>query len=228
VMIDRTFGDAGAGRDIVDRRVRKAARREEFSGRVFDAANGRGTPLGLAYHPANLALDEQTDSLYLQTRSLFVERAVTRDEIMKIYRAHVEAELAHDSAGAASTYLPDGTYRHMPTGLFFRGRDQVMLQYAASYLNFPDQTFEIEGEVIEGDTLVHWATLHATAKGPFLGLPPTGKRIALPFVARIEFRDGAMAGETLWYDMLSLCEQAGYSPDAVRAASAAARERFAA
>jgi predicted ester cyclase len=153
---------------------------------------------------------------------------VTRDEIMKIYRTHVEAELAHDSAGAASTYLPDGTYRHMPTGLFFRGRDQVKLQYAASYVNFPDQTFEIEGEVIEGDTLVHWATLHATAKGPFLGLPPTGKRIALPFVARIEFRGGAMAGETLWYDMLSLCEQAGYSPEAVRAASAAARERFAA
>jgi steroid delta-isomerase-like uncharacterized protein len=153
---------------------------------------------------------------------------VTRDEIMKVYRAHVEAELAHDSAGAASTYLPDGTYRHMPTGLFFRGRDQVALQYAATYLNFPDQTFEIEGEVIEGDTLVHWSTLHATAKGPFLGLPPTGKRIALPFVARIEFRDGAMAGETLWYDMLSLCEQAGYSPDAVRAASAAARANFAA
>jgi predicted ester cyclase len=80
--------------------------------------------------------------------------------------------------------------------------------------------------VIEGDTLVHWATLHATANGPFLGLAPTGNRIALPFVARIEFRDGAMAGETLWYDMLSLCEQAGYSPEAVRAARAAARARF--
>lgn len=152
---------------------------------------------------------------------------MTRDEIMKVYREHIDAELAHDSARAASTYLPDGYYRHVPTGLHFRGRDKVQLQYAASYVNFPDQTFEIESEVVEGDVLMHTATLHATAKGPFLGLPPTGRRIALPFVARIEFRDGAMAGETLWYDMLTLCGQAGYDVNAVREASAAARQRFA-
>jgi predicted ester cyclase len=227
-MIDRTFGDAGARRDVVDGRFREAAYGKQLARGVLDATHGSRAPFGLAYHSADPALDEQTAGLYLQTSGLFVERSVTRDEIMKIYRTHVEAELAHDSAKAASTYLPDGTYRHMPTGLFFRGRDQVKLQYAASYVNFPDQTFDIEGEVIEGDTLVHWATLHATAKGPFLGLPPTGKRIALPFVARIEFRDGAMAGETLWYDMLSLCEQAGYAPEAVRKASEAARARFAA
>ncbi|HEY1707807.1 MAG TPA: ester cyclase [Rhizomicrobium sp.] len=152
---------------------------------------------------------------------------MTRDEIMKVYREHVAAELAHDSVKAASTYHPDGTYRHMPTGIFFQGRDAVRLQYAASYVNFPDQIFEIEGEVVEGTTIVHWSTLRATAKGPFLGLPPTRRRIELPFVARIEFRDGLMAGETLWYDMLTLCEQAGYDPEAVRKASAAARAQFA-
>lgn len=85
-------------------------------------------------------------------------------------------------------------------------------------MNFPDSTFEIEGEVVEGDTIVHWSTLHATAKGPFLGVRPTGRRIALPFVARIDFRDGLMAGETLWYDMLTLCERAGYDPAEVRRA----------
>jgi predicted ester cyclase len=152
---------------------------------------------------------------------------MTRDEIMSVYRKHVAAELAHDSAAAASTYVADGIYRHMPTGLVFRGRSAVQLQYAASYVNFPDQTFEIEGEVVEGDTLVHWSTLHATAKGPFLGIAPTDRRIALPFVARIDFRDGLMAGETLWYDMLTLCEQAGYDPGAVAKASAAARAQFA-
>ena len=153
---------------------------------------------------------------------------MTRDEIMQIYNRHVAAELAHDSAMAASTYLPDGYYHHMPTGLLFRGRDAVALQYAASYASFPDQTFDIEGEVIEGDVLVHWATLRATVKGPFLGLPPTHRRIALPFVARIAFADGAMAGETLWYDMLTLCEQAGYAPEVVRAATEQARQRLAA
>jgi len=153
---------------------------------------------------------------------------VTRDEIMRIYREHIAAELAHDSVRAASTYLADGYYHHMPTGLRCHGRGQVRLQYAASYVNFPDQSFEIENEVVEGNVLMHSATLYGTARGPFLGLPPTGRPVALPFVARIEFRDGAMAGETLWYDMLTLCEQAGYDPDDVRRASAAARARFAA
>ena len=55
---------------------------------------------------------------------------MTRGEIMKVYRKHVEAELAHDSDGAASTYLADGYYHHMPTGLMFRGREAVALQYA--------------------------------------------------------------------------------------------------
>ena len=153
---------------------------------------------------------------------------MTREEIMLVYRRHLDAELAHDSAAAASTYVSDGYYRHIPTGISFRGRDQVALQYAASYVNFPDQTFEIESEVLDGSTLIHAAVLHATAKGPFLGLAPTGRRIALPFVARFEFRDGAMAGETLWYDMLTLCEQAGYAPDDVRKAAVGVRARFAA
>jgi predicted ester cyclase len=152
---------------------------------------------------------------------------MTRDEIMKVYRAHLEAEFAHDSAKAASTYLPDGYYIHMPTGLTFRGRDKVALQYAASYVNFPDQTFAVENEVLDGHVLMHSGVLHGTAKGPFLGLNPTGRRIALPFVARFAFRDGAMEGETLWYDMLTLCDQAGYDVDKVRTASAAARARFA-
>ena len=151
---------------------------------------------------------------------------VTRDEIMRIYRIHVDAELAHDSARAASTYCPDGTYRHMPTGLVFKGREAVRLQYAMSYVSFPDQGFDIAREVLDGDTLVHWGTLTGTAKGAFLGLPPTGRPIALPFVAAIEFRDGATAGETLWYDTLTLCEQAGYPFEAVQQASSEARRRL--
>jgi hypothetical protein len=37
-----------------------------------------------------------------------------------------------------------------------------------------------------------------------------------------------MAGETLWYDLLTLCDQAGYDVAALSAATKMARERFAA
>src|SRR5262249_50919130 len=43
---------------------------------------------------------------------------------------------------------------------------------------------------------------------------------ARPAVAAvIEVRDGRMVGETLHYDLDTLCRQAGYSVDAVRAAA---------
>jgi hypothetical protein len=55
--------------------------------------------------------------------------------------------------------------------------------------------------------------------GSWLGLGPTHRRLDLPFAAVIEVRDRRMVGETLYYDLDTLCSQAGYSVDAVRAAA---------
>jgi hypothetical protein len=44
--------------------------------------------------------------------------------------------------------------------------------------------------------------------------------VTLPFSARIEFQDGAMVGETLWYDLATLCEQVGVPVEPVRAVAA--------
>ena len=76
-----------------------------------------------------------------------------------------------------------------------------------------------EGEAVEGATYLHWGRLQGTVAGSWLGLPATNRRLDLPFAAVIEVRDGLMVGESLYYDLDTLCAQSGHSVEAVRAAA---------
>lgn len=145
---------------------------------------------------------------------------MNRDQLLEVYHRHVAAEQAHDHSGAAATYVEHGYYRVTAFDFMFRGRAAVAAQYATLYAAFPDARFEIAGEVVEGAQLFHWGVMHATATGSFFGQPPTGRKVASPFAARFEFTDGAMLGETLWYDVATLCDQVGVPVAEVRKVAA--------
>jgi steroid delta-isomerase-like uncharacterized protein len=134
---------------------------------------------------------------------------MTRNELHEVYQNHLAAEQRRDAEAAAATYVEHGYYRVVPLGFDFNGRAAVAAQYATVYAAFPDFRFDIEGEIVESPQLFHWGTMRATATGEFFGLPPSGRSVALPFSARFEFGDGAMLGETVWYDLATLCDQVG-------------------
>lgn len=141
---------------------------------------------------------------------------MTHDEMRRILNQHLDAEARHDPVAAAATYADDGYYDVAALGVRFQGRDAVAMQYAASFAAMADSLATIEGEVIEGNRLVHWGTFRGTVTGDLLGQPPTGRSIALPFVGIIEFAAGKMRGERVYYDLATLCDQAGLRVDAVR------------
>jgi hypothetical protein len=58
--------------------------------------------------------------------------------------------------------------------------------------------------------------LRGTSRGDWLGVPPGGGTFAVPFANVVPFYDGLMAGEIIYFDLATLCEQAGISLDAVR------------
>jgi hypothetical protein len=144
---------------------------------------------------------------------------MTSQEIRKIVGEHLNAEARHDAEAAASTYAPHGYYHHVPLGLLLEGREAVAAGYASSLAAFPDSEISNEGEVVEGNHYVHWGRFRGTLTGSWLGLPPTNRRLDLPFVAVIEVREGRMIGEALYYDLDTLCTQAGHTVEAVRAAA---------
>jgi steroid delta-isomerase-like uncharacterized protein len=143
---------------------------------------------------------------------------MTSQEIRKIVDEHLNAEARHDAEAAAATYAPHGYYHHVPLGLLLEGQDAVAAGYASSFAAFPDSEISNEGEVVEGNHYVHWGRFRGTLAGPWLGLPPTNRRLDLPFAAVIEVREGRMIGEALYYDLDTLCTQAGHTVEAVRAA----------
>ncbi|MGH7788730.1 MAG: ester cyclase [Candidatus Binatia bacterium] len=146
---------------------------------------------------------------------------MTHDEMRRLVAAHMDAEARHDAVAAASYYVDDGYYEVTALGLRFDGRAAVAMQYAASDAAMPDSRVTMDGEVIDGDRLVHWGTFHGSVTGALLGQNPTGRTVALPFIAIIEFAGGRLRGERLYYDLATLCDQAGIKLGAVREAAGA-------
>jgi len=148
---------------------------------------------------------------------------MTPQEIRKIIDEHLNAEARHDAAAAAATYAPHGYYHHVPLGLLLEGQEAVAAGYASFFAAFPDSEISNEGEAVEANHYVHWGRFRGTLTGSWLGLPPTNRRLDLPFAAVIEVREGRMIGEALYYDLDTLCSQAGHTVEAVRAAADAIR-----
>jgi SnoaL-like polyketide cyclase len=67
------------------------------------------------------------------------------------------------------------------------------------------------------DVMVVWGTLEGTSGGEWMGVPPSGRSFAVPFSNITPFREGLMAGESIYFDLATLCEQAALPLDAVRA-----------
>jgi len=144
---------------------------------------------------------------------------VTPDAMRAVAERHVAAENAGDVGGAVATYADDCFYENVALGIRFAGKSAVGAQYAALFAAVPDGRLRLEGEAFGPDVLVHWGTFEGTVTGEFFGLAPTGRRLALPFVAILFFADGRMRGERLVYDLATLSEQAGFPLDAVQASA---------
>jgi steroid delta-isomerase-like uncharacterized protein len=147
-----------------------------------------------------------------------------REEMLRLFEAHREAEAARDIDGILNTFVPDPFLENMALGLRSDGRDAVRAAYEMQFFSaFPDLAPDDEGMAFGDETAVVWGTLRGTSRGEWLGVPPGGRSFVVPFANVVPFRDGLMAGEIIYFDLATLCEQAGIELDAVRAAAAARR-----
>jgi len=142
---------------------------------------------------------------------------MTAVEMKRVHDAHVAAENRRDAEAAAATCHPEGFIENVALGVRFQGHAQIKAQYAALFAAFPDAELVAEGEAFGPDVLVTWGVFRGTMRGPFFGVSATGRRIALPFVNVVPFRDGLMLGERAYFDLATLCAQAGVALDDLRA-----------
>ena len=77
---------------------------------------------------------------------------------------------------------------------------------------FPDIQWTLEEIVAEGDKVAARFTMRGTHKGPFFGVPPTGKSIAVAAMNLYKFADGRIVEEFGQPDLLGLLQQIGAVP----------------
>jgi steroid delta-isomerase-like uncharacterized protein len=147
---------------------------------------------------------------------------MSNEEMQRLFERHRDAEAARDYDGILATFVEDCFLETRPLGLRVQGRAAVRTAYEEGFFAaFPDLAPEDEGQAMGDDVLVVWGTLRGTSGGEWMGVPPSGRSFAVPFANVTPFRDGLMAGESIYFDLATLCEQAALPLDEVRAGARA-------
>jgi steroid delta-isomerase-like uncharacterized protein len=147
-----------------------------------------------------------------------------RAEMLRLFEAHREAEAARDIDAILATFAEDCFLETIPLGLRSEGKDAVRAAYEMQFFSaFPDLAPEDEGMAYSDDAIAVWGHLRGTSRGEWLGVPPGGGAFTVPFANVVPFRDDLMAGEIIYFDLATLCEQAGIPLEDIRTAAAARR-----
>lgn len=77
---------------------------------------------------------------------------------------------------------------------------------------FPDIQWALKETICEGDKIVARFEARGTHKGPFMGIPPTGKEVCMVALNIYRFQDGKIVEERGQPDMFGLMVQIGAIP----------------
>jgi carboxymethylenebutenolidase len=140
----------------------------------------------------------------------------TQQAMLELWKLHMRCEFETCSAeGTLATMVPDGSVTHVPVLTGGDGRDELRDFYATHFIPKmpPDTTIAPISITIGEDRLIEEIIFQFThtIEMDFMlpGIPPTGKRVELPVVVIVEFRDGKIAGEHIYWDQASALVQIG-------------------
>ncbi len=136
-----------------------------------------------------------------------------------LFRSHREAEARRDYDAIMKTFTEDCYLETVPLGTRSEGQAAARSAYMGYFTAFPDLTPDDRGMAFGEDAMVAWGLLRGTSGGDWLGVAPSGGSFAVPFTNVAVFKGDLMLGESIYFDLATLCEQAGLALDEVRAAA---------
>jgi steroid delta-isomerase-like uncharacterized protein len=117
---------------------------------------------------------------------------------------------AGDKEGYLGSYSDDVTlYGYGPVPMKL---EQLKQFYAIIWSAFSDNRIELEGMIEEGDKVAARFTMTATHSGDFMGIPATGKKIAMSGITMVRVANGKIAERWSSADMLGMMQQLGAIP----------------
>ena len=140
----------------------------------------------------------------------------TEEILSSVWDQHVGSEFAAKSADQAlETMTAEPYVNEIPLMIGARGRDGVRDFYSNHFVSqFPPDIEVVpvsrtigQGQVV--DELIMRFTHSIGMDWLLPGIPPTGKRVELPFVAIVKFEGDKIAHEHLYWDQASVLVQVG-------------------
>ena len=139
-----------------------------------------------------------------------------QQEMSDLWDAHMRSEFEAPSVEETLDTMVDEPYvNHVPVLTGGVGLDEVRRFYAERFI--PKQPPEVEivpvSRTVGADRIVDeliYGFVHSIEMDWLLpGIAPTGKRIEAPMVVVVQFRDGKIAHEHIYWDQASVLVQAG-------------------
>jgi steroid delta-isomerase-like uncharacterized protein len=149
---------------------------------------------------------------------------MSQEKMQRLFERHREAEAARDFDAILATFVESCFVETVPLGLRSEGKAAARAAYEGYFTAFPDLAPDDEGLAFADNVIVAWGVLRGTSGGDWLGVPSTGRSFAVPFVNVAPFQDELMAGESIYFDLATLCEQAALPLDDIRTAARARAE----
>jgi carboxymethylenebutenolidase len=142
--------------------------------------------------------------------------SAAQKSLSQLWEEHVRHEFAtHNTEDTLDTMVEDAYVNHIPVLTGGVGRDELREFYSKRFIpRMPPDTEMIPiSRTIGNDQLVDemvFKFTHTIRMDWMLpGIAPTGKRVEVPLVAIVQFRDGKLAHEHIYWDQASVLVQLG-------------------
>jgi len=118
----------------------------------------------------------------------------------------------NDWSAAAESYHEDVVVHFGPMPDPFVGLEAFRELHELVHAGFPDYHVTIDDIVCEADRAAARWTLHATHTGEFVGIPATGRKVAVAEFSHFRFEDGKAKEIWLMPDFMGQMQQLGVFP----------------
>ena len=139
-----------------------------------------------------------------------------QEYLRQLWEEHMRHEFAtHNTEDTLATMVGDAYVNHIPVLTGGVGRDELREFYSKRFIPQmpPDTEITPVSRTIGDDQLVDemvFKFTHTVRMDWMLpGLAPTGRRVEVPLVAIVRFREGKLAHEHIYWDQASVLVQLG-------------------
>ena len=145
---------------------------------------------------------------------------MTQAELSKLWEEHTAHEFAtRDTEATLETMVEDAYVNHIPVLTGGSGKQALREFYSKDFIPCmpPDTALTPISRTVGENQLVDemiFSFTH-TQEMPWMlpGVAPTNRRVEIPLVAIVQFRDGKLAHEHIYWDQASVLKQIGLITD---------------